>query len=141
MSASLSNVRPIGDSGFVIASEMSRMKDRRAVIRVIHSFSRYGCGAQERSSRGMSWPLIRLTPRLTICSAKLNPGKLTAVVHLLEVMMRDEEEPVSEEDRRRFREGQAWFARRGGKGVPMEDVLAEFGVKPEDFPLAGVLPY
>jgi hypothetical protein len=41
---------------------------------------------------------------------------------------------VSEEDRRRFREGNAWFAQRGGKGIPMEAVLAEFGFKPEDFP-------
>jgi len=54
---------------------------------------------------------------------QLNPGKLAAVVHLLEVMVRDEE-PVTEEDRRRFREGQAWFAERGGQGVSMEDVLA-----------------
>ncbi|HEY3456289.1 MAG TPA: hypothetical protein VGK64_17050 [Bryobacteraceae bacterium] len=64
----------------------------------------------------------------------LGPGQLAAVVHLLEVMI-DEEEPVTEEDRRRFHEGQAWFAQRGGKGIPMEDVLAEFGLKPEDFPL------
>ncbi len=46
-----------------------------------------------------------------------------------------DDEPVTEEDRRRFREGQAWFAQHG-KGIPMEDVLAEFGLKPEDFPLA-----
>ena len=69
----------------------------------------------------------------------LGPGKLAAVVHLLEVMVEEEEpvtpEPVSDEDRRRFHEGQAWFAQRGGKGIPMEDVLSEFGMKPEDFPL------
>jgi len=62
--------------------------------------------------------------------------KLAAVVHLLEVMVHDNEDPVTEEDRRRFLEGQAWFAKRGGKGIPMEDVLAEFGLKPEDFPLS-----
>lgn len=67
---------------------------------------------------------------------QLNPGKLAAVVHLLEVMVHDEEEePVTEEDGRRFHEGQAWFAQRGGKGIPMEDVLTEFGLKPEGFPL------
>ncbi len=70
----------------------------------------------------------------------LGPSKLAAVVQLLEVMIHDEDgpvtsEPVSEEDRRRFHEGQAWFAQRGGKGIPMEEVLAEFGLKPEDFPL------
>jgi hypothetical protein len=40
---------------------------------------------------------------------------------------------VTVEDRRRFLEGQAWFRQRGGKGVPMADVLAEFDRKPEDF--------
>jgi len=67
---------------------------------------------------------------------QLGPSKLAAVVQLLEVMIHDEsEEPVTDEDRRRFHEGQAWFAQHGGKGIPMEDVLAEFGMKPEDFPL------
>ncbi len=65
---------------------------------------------------------------------QLNPGKLAAVVHLLEVMV-DEEEPLTDEERRRFDEGDAWFAQRGGNGIPMEDVLAEYGLKPGDFPL------
>lgn len=38
-----------------------------------------------------------------------------------------------QEDRRRLREGQAFFA--SGKGIPMEDVLADFGLKTDDFPL------
>jgi hypothetical protein len=58
--------------------------------------------------------------------------KLAAVVHLLEVMVHEGEEPITEEDRRRYREGQAFFA--NGKGIPMEDVLADFGLKLEDFP-------
>lgn len=67
---------------------------------------------------------------------RLGPGKLAAVVQLLEVMVHgDDDEPITNEDLRRFHEGQAWFAQRGGKGIPMEDVLAEFGMKPEDFPL------
>ena len=61
-----------------------------------------------------------------------NPGKLAAVVHLLEVMVHEGEEPVTEEDRRRYREGQAFFD--SGKGIPMTDVLADFGLKLEDFP-------
>lgn len=52
----------------------------------------------------------------------------------LEVIIHDDE-PVNNEDRGRCQEGQDWFAQRGGKGIPMEDVLAEFGMKPEDFPL------
>jgi hypothetical protein len=39
---------------------------------------------------------------------------------------------VTGHDRRRFHDGQEWFAQRGG--TPREDVLAEFGAKPEDFP-------
>lgn len=64
---------------------------------------------------------------------QLPPAKLGAVRSLLEVML-DDDEQVSDEDRRRFHEGQAFFA--SGKGIPMEDVLAEFGMKPEDFPLS-----
>ena len=64
---------------------------------------------------------------------QLPPAKLGAVRALLEVML-DDDEPVRDEDRRRFHEGQASFA--SGKGVPMDDVLAEFGMKPEDFPLS-----
>jgi hypothetical protein len=45
-----------------------------------------------------------------------------------------DDEPVTEQDRRRLHAGQACFAQRGGKGIPMEEVLAEFGFKPEDFP-------
>jgi hypothetical protein len=45
-----------------------------------------------------------------------------------------DDEPVTEQDRRRFDAGQSWFAQRGGKRIPIEEVLAEFDVKPEDFP-------
>ena len=73
----------------------------------------------------------------------LDPGQFAAIGHLLEVMVDPvtralanaptDDEPVTHEDRRRFHEGQVWFAAQGGKGVPMEEVLAEFGAKPEDF--------
>jgi hypothetical protein len=43
-----------------------------------------------------------------------------------------DDEPVTEEDRERFRGGQGWFAQRGGKGISKEHVLAEFGLKPGD---------
>jgi len=75
---------------------------------------------------------------------QLDPGQLAAVGHLLEVMVDPvaralaaapaDDEPVTEQDRRRFHKGQASFAQR--KGIPMEDVLAESGAKPEDFPLS-----
>jgi hypothetical protein len=47
-----------------------------------------------------------------------------------------DDEAATEQDRSRFHGGQAWFAQRGGKGIPMEDVLAELGLKAEDFPRA-----
>jgi hypothetical protein len=74
---------------------------------------------------------------------QLDPGQLAAVGHLLEVMVDPvaralatappDDEPVTERDRRRFHHGQERFAQNGG--IPMEDVLAEFGVKVEDFTL------
>jgi hypothetical protein len=42
-----------------------------------------------------------------------------------------DDEPVTEQDRQRFHNGQAWFAERG-KGIPMEEVLAEFGARSDD---------
>jgi len=72
---------------------------------------------------------------------QLDPGQLAAIGHLLEVMVDPvaravaaappDDEPVTERDRRRFHEGRAWFAKRGGKGIPMEDILAEMGVTPD----------
>ena len=57
------------------------------------------------------------------------------MVQLLEAMIHgDGDEEVTEEDRRHFHEGQAWFAQRNGKGLWMDDVPAEFDLKPEDFP-------
>ncbi|MBV9671052.1 MAG: hypothetical protein JOZ43_08865 [Acidobacteriales bacterium] len=71
---------------------------------------------------------------------QLAPSQLAAVVRLLEVMI-DGEEPVTDEDRRRIHDGQAWFPERGGRGIPMEYVLTEFGLKPEDFPFANNAAY
>jgi hypothetical protein len=45
-----------------------------------------------------------------------------------------DDEPVTEQDRLRLHNGQAWFRQHGGQGVAMDDVLAEFDLKPEDFP-------
>lgn len=76
---------------------------------------------------------------------RLEPSRLAAVGHLLEVMIDPvaravsaappDDEPITEQDRCRFHGGRAWFAQHNG--IPMEDLLAEFGPKPEDFPLPG----
>jgi|SRR5271157_5013773 len=76
---------------------------------------------------------------------RLQAPQVPTAVRFLEFMLLDpvahavatapaDDEPVTEQDRRRFHDGQAWFAQHGGKGIPMEDVLDEFGLKPEDFP-------
>jgi hypothetical protein len=75
---------------------------------------------------------------------RLPTSQISTAVRFLEFMLLDpvaravatappDDEPVTEEDRRRFHDGQNLFAQRGGKGIPMEDVLAEFGLRPEDF--------
>jgi hypothetical protein len=72
---------------------------------------------------------------------RLPPAKLIAVAGMLEAMLDTsapapfDDEPITDEDIRRVREGEAWFAQRGGKGIPMEDVLADYGLTLEDFPL------
>ena len=67
---------------------------------------------------------------------RLPAAKLTAVAGMLEAMLdtSSDDEPITDEDRRCVREGRAWFAQRGGKGIPMEEVLSDFGLKAEDFP-------
>ena len=64
---------------------------------------------------------------------QLPPTQLSALARLLEAMLDPvanapiDDEPVNEEDRRRFKEGLKQFAEGERKGVAMEDVLAEFG--------------
>jgi hypothetical protein len=76
---------------------------------------------------------------------RLPAAQISTAVRFLEFMLLDpvaravatapaDDEPVTEQDRQRFHDGQSWFAQHGGKGIPMEDVLAEFDLKPEDFP-------
>lgn len=58
---------------------------------------------------------------------RLAPGQMAAVVHLLEVMVRDEDdEELTEEDRRALRASGEYF-RNGGQGVPFEQVVADLG--------------
>ena len=47
---------------------------------------------------------------------------------------RADDEPITDEDRRRIQEAERWFEARGGQGIPMEEVLAEYGLTPDDFP-------
>lgn len=58
---------------------------------------------------------------------KLPPAKLGAVRSLLEVMLDDDEdEKLTEEDRRALRASDEYF-RNGGQGIPFEQVVADLG--------------
>lgn len=74
------------------------------------------------------------------------PGdRITTVVRFLELMLLDpmarslavapvDDEPLTEEEREALDRSEAWFRERGGKGIPMEAVLADFGLTMDDFP-------
>ena len=62
-------------------------------------------------------------------SRHASPAQLVAVVHLLEVMVQDndsEEEELTAEDRRALRASDEYF-RNGGQGIPFQENAAEFG--------------
>ncbi len=67
---------------------------------------------------------------------ELATEKLAEVELLLKrLLLPEDDEPVTDDDRRRVLEGKAWFAARGGRGIPMEQVLAEFGLTEADLVL------
>jgi hypothetical protein len=65
---------------------------------------------------------------------QLSSAQLPAVAGFLEAMIENEESKFDAADHQRLIEGQARIA-AGEKCTPMEDVLAEFGLKLSDFPL------
>ena len=76
---------------------------------------------------------------------RLQDADVATAIHFLEFILLDpvaralatarpDDELVTEEDRRRFRISQTWFAERGGEGISMEDILRDFDLRPEDFP-------
>jgi hypothetical protein len=57
---------------------------------------------------------------------QLGPAKLAAVVQLLEVMIDDEDDELSEEDARAVVASREYF-RRGGVGLSLQQVTSECG--------------
>lgn len=55
---------------------------------------------------------------------QLGPAQIAAVVHLLEVMVEDDE--MTEEDEREVAASREYF-RQGREGIPFEQVVAECG--------------
>jgi hypothetical protein len=60
-------------------------------------------------------------------------ARLPEIEGLLEAMVNDVP-ALDEADARRLEQGRIWLKQHGGRGIPMEEVLAEFGLKPSDFP-------
>ncbi|MEX2304091.1 MAG: hypothetical protein WD733_24310 [Bryobacterales bacterium] len=76
---------------------------------------------------------------------QLEPSELSAVIRILKRIVVDpvlqavakapaDDEPVSNAERQALARSEAWFQQRGGKGIPIEEVLAEFGLTADDFP-------
>jgi hypothetical protein len=72
---------------------------------------------------------------------RLAPSQVSAVLGLLQTMLDPvaravanapiDDEPVTEEDRQTVARSEAWFEERGGEGLPMKEVMAEFGLTME----------
>jgi hypothetical protein len=74
---------------------------------------------------------------------QLPPAQLAIIEGLLSIMLNPvarpkapiDDEPLTDEDAQAIRRSEAWFEKNGGKGIPMEEVLADFGLSIKDFPL------
>ena len=76
---------------------------------------------------------------------RLPETQLSALVGLLETIVDPvapavrnaplDDEPLTPEEDQALARADAWLEQRGGRGIPHEEVLAEFGLRPEDFPL------
>lgn len=76
---------------------------------------------------------------------QLAPAQLAVIEGLLAVMIDPvahsirnapvNDEPLTEEDKKCIRRSEEWFAKNGGEGIAMEEVMAELGLSIKDFPL------
>jgi hypothetical protein len=73
---------------------------------------------------------------------RMAPSQVSAVVGLLETMLDPvsraianapiDDEPENEDERRAVAESKAWLAQNPGQAIPHSELLAEFGLSPED---------
>ena len=77
---------------------------------------------------------------------RLPVSQIDTVVRFLEFMLLDpvsrsiatapvDDEPLTAEEEQALARADAWLEQRGGRGIPHEEVLAEFGLTLKDFPL------
>ena len=58
---------------------------------------------------------------------RLEPGQIAAVVQLLEVIVHDDDDQLTDEDRRAVAASREYF-RKGGAGIPFEQLVADLGL-------------
>ena len=73
---------------------------------------------------------------------RLAPSQVPKVIGILEALLDPvsraianapvDDEPESEDERQAVAKSKAWFKRRGGQGIPHEEVLADFGLTSDD---------
>jgi len=61
---------------------------------------------------------------------RLGPDQLSAVAKLLEVIVHDDDDILTDEDRRAVAASREYF-RKGGAGVPFEQLVADLGLTME----------
>ncbi|MBZ5676573.1 MAG: hypothetical protein LAP61_20235 [Acidobacteriia bacterium] len=61
---------------------------------------------------------------------RLGPDQLSAVAKLLEVIVHDDDDNLTDEDRRAVAASREYF-RKGGAGVPFEQLVADLGLTME----------
>lgn len=71
---------------------------------------------------------------------RLPPAQLDVAAGLLEAMLDPrcgqrpaEKEAISDEEEHAVAEAKRWLRENGGKGIPHEEILAEFGLTVDDF--------
>ena len=62
---------------------------------------------------------------------RLPPAQLPAVAGLLDTML--DREQIADEEEGAVHEAKQWLRDNGGKGIPHEEVLADFGLTMDDF--------
>lgn len=77
---------------------------------------------------------------------RLDPSMITTAVRFLEFIAMDpvarsiatapvDDEPLTNEEEDALDRADAWLKQNGGKGIPNDEILAEFGLTMKDFPL------
>lgn len=76
-----------------------------------------------------------LIERMSVAQASAVVALITAMLDPVDRAIANapfEDEEISEEENRAVAASKAWLAEHPGEGIPHEELLREFGLKPED---------